>query len=145
MGYYPRSMSIWLRQQSQPSLTQLNYAEPHSNMPWIFLHPHHIHTVCSYHGLAPTVWALQCCPWWPQATAISCPLNGHSTPAAQSLRCWVLLSTNESLKFPVISGSEALCPPLFSNHTRPSAQCMEIVVQNLVSWLILSVVLSNVL
>lgn len=35
--------------------------------------------------------------------------------------------------------------PFFSNSTRPSAQHMELIVQNLVSWLILSVALSDVL
>lgn len=90
------------------------------------------------------MWLLQSCPWLPQATEISCSLHGHR---AQSLGCWELLFTDESLKFPVTSGPEAPCPvhPLLSSSTRPGAQHMEAVVQNHVSWLILSVTLSNVL
>lgn len=91
----------------------------------------------------PTSWLLQSCPWLPRATEISCSLHGH---LAQSLGCWVLLFTDERLKFPATSGQRhlVLSTPL-CNSTRPSAQHMEVVVQNRVSWLILSVALSNVL
>lgn len=98
--------------------------------------PHHI-TWAIPATRCPTVWPLRSCPWLPQAPAQSLVLlNVHWVLAAQRLWWRMLLFTDESLKFPVTSGSQTPCPnyPLLSNSSRPSAQHVEVIAQNLVGW-----------
>ena len=139
MGYHPRSTSIWLQQQSQPSFPLLNDAgrmltqtcHRFSYINTVFTQSVPTHPLPQPYKLCRPV------PDGPRLLQSPVLWMG-SAPAAQSLWSWVLSITNESLKFPLTSGSEATCPPcpLPCNHTRPSAQDMEVAVQNLVSWLI---------
>lgn len=96
--------------------TKLCRKNSHSNMSWIFLHPHHVYLISFYQPLVQLCGLCEAVPDSPkplQSPALWIAISNSCTkPGALST-----LPIDESLKFPVTLRSEAPC----SNPSSPTA------------------------